>query len=652
MRLIQRLLAGYCVEALIAAAWSFLALLGNSTQPGPSPQRMVVLGIAILLWAALLLVTIAAWRAPAATESLQARLDRFCLHEERLVPLMAVLIATPAALLVGSWVLGHAPENYKFIRAGGPDTASLSRSFVIATLPIQALLGALALESAAFLGFRYRRELREPVSGSWRRLGMSLLLLGIGLLTVFYWLVLILQLRIFKNIPAWYWKLRVIALGPGDILFLLGALVLLGLAYWALILRRQVPAGIVLAFLLGLFLQFGVGWMSGGGFTAFQDRYFSTYHSTYVAKAAASSASLLDTLRQYEALYGARSFTETKPPGLMLFYTALAHAVNGSPSEYSLDARYQRLAAVVSYGFPVLAMTLVFALYALARRYIPGRCGLVPGLSALLLVLCPNFILFSLFPDQALYPLVFLLGVVLIIVTVQRQSLVLSLVLGMFLYGSVFFAFTMLPLYVFAGLYLTLHLWLNRRELRMGRSVLMALAISLGTAVLYVLLRAFLGYDFFPRFAKTMTINHNFDFYIRVGQPVPSAPESLVTRLSQIARAAWFNSLDFGATVGFLIYALFLIQGIRLLVRLRNDSASSSEGILAALFLSFVVLNLAGTAQGEVPRLWLFWLPMVVIGAALEIEQAVARRPWLVLVLAGMQLITLFLTFHFQDLRM
>ncbi len=651
MRALRGLLAGFCIEALVAACWSLVALL-SSTRLRPSPEHVVVLGIAVTLLVALLFAALAGWRSPAFLERLQARLDRYCVAEGRLVPLLAVLIAIPAALPVGSWVSANAPVNYKFMRAGGPDTASMLHSAVLATLPIQALLGALALECAAYLGIHFQKEFHDAASGPWRRLGMLLLMLSIGLLTVFYWLVLILQLRIFKNIPAWYWKLKLIAFGPGDLVFLLGALGLLGLVYWALILRRQAPAGLVLVFLLGLFLQFGVALMSGGGFAAFQDRYFSTYHSTYVAKAAQSSASLAETVRQYEPLYGSRSFTETKPPGLMVFYTLLAHLVNGSPSPYADDAAYQRLATVVSFAFPILAVTLVFALYAVAHRYLPGRCGRVPGLSALLVVLCPNFVLFSLFPDQALYPLVFLLGVVLVIVTVQRQSLLLSLALGMFLYGAVFFAFTMLPLYVFAGLYLALHFWLNRRALRLRRSVMMALAIGLGTAALYFLLRAFLNYDFFPRFAKTMVINHRFDFYIRVGQPLPAVPESLWTRLSQIARAAWFNSLDFSAAGGFFIYALFLIQGIRLLTRLRQERVSSPDEIMAALFLSFLVLNLAGTAQGEVPRLWLFWLPMVVIGAALELEQAAARRPWLVLLLAGVQLITLFLTFHFQDLRM
>jgi hypothetical protein len=64
------------------------------------------------------------------------------------------------------------------------------------------------------------------------------------------------------------------------------------------------------------------------------------------------------------------------------------------------------------------------------------------------------------------------------------------------------------------------------------------------------------------------------------------------------------------------------------------------------------VLNLAGTAQGEVPRLWLFWLPMVVIFAAFELQPVAQRRPLVLFGLGIVQLITLMLTYHFQDLRM
>ena len=41
----------------------------------------------------------------------------------------------------------------------------------------------------------------------------------------------------------------------------------------------------------------------------------------------------------------------------------------------------------------------------------------------------------------------------------------------------------------------------------------------------------------------------------------------------------------------------------------------------------------------------------VVLGAALELEPVVARHRWILPALAFAQLLTIFLTFHFQELR-
>jgi nitrate reductase gamma subunit len=116
--------------------------------------------------------------------------------------------------------------------------------------------------------------------------------------------------------------------------------------------------------------------------------------------------------------------------------------------------------------------------------------------------------------------------------------------------------------------------------------------------------------------------------------------------------AAWLNNLDFAAAIGFPIYILFVVQAVRLLLRLFRRMTDSSDTIPLTFLLSFIVLNLAGTAQGEVPRLWLFWLPMVVIFAAYEIELLAQKNRLFLLGLAVAQCITILLTYHFQDLRM
>jgi hypothetical protein len=176
--------------------------------------------------------------------------------------------------------------------------------------------------------------------------------------------------------------------------------------------------------------------------------------------------------------------------------------------------------------------------------------------------------------------------------------------------------------------------------------------MAAGCLLLYALFRLMLNYDFLPRFQRAVAINHGFDFYLRVGRQPPLGPEPFGTRLAQIAGALALNNLDFAAATGFPVYALFIWQAVHLARRVWLRCADAGDVILAALLSSFIVLNLAGTAQGEVPRLWLFWLPMVTMLAARQLEGAVRARPRLVLALALVQLVTLFLTFHFQDLRM
>lgn len=656
MRSLKLLFALYVVEGLLAVALTFFtpSESGSAVFLWLSRERLLLFGLTVVAWLVILAAALWSWRSPGHLESVQAWIDRYCLEDKRLAPVLIYLLVLPFLLFAASLRVVLTPLEYSAYRSWAPDSFPLLHSVVGAALPLILLASLMALELAAYIALRHRQALVDRAFWSWRQNGPLLFLLVAGTLTVFYWLVLIFRLRFFVNNPAWYWKFDPVAFNWGDLAFALVALLLLNFGYWLLIRRRRILAGLLMLFVLGLFLQLGVGLMAGGGFASFRDRYFSSYHKTYISKATQGSVTFLAGIRDYEALFGTRQFTNTKPPGLMTFYMGLDRLVNGHPSAYSDEARFERLSTLVATSFPVLAMFMVFALYAFARRYVPGRLGLVPALAPFLLILCPNLMLFSLFADQAVYPLVFLLGATFVIFVIHRQSVIWAFALGLFLYMAVFFAFTMLPLYPFAVIYLALSYWMNRRDNSLIRNIWMAMAIAAGTLLFYFLFRIFLNYDFLPRFAQAVSINHNFDFYLRVGRTPPGAPESFLVRLQQVLGAAWLNHLDLAAAMGFPLYLLFLVGAVRLLGRVIRGAEALKPGdiILAAFLLSFLVLNIAGTAQGEVPRLWLFWLPMMVMLAALELEPYVADHPRLLLGVGVAQLITLFLTFHFQDLQM
>jgi hypothetical protein len=642
-----------CVQALAAFLWTFYS--PSESASGAflwlSAPRLWLAALALTTFLALVALTIYVWHSNTVSTHFFETLDRWCIDERRLGSLLITLVAVPLPIFAAICMGLRTPLAFSAYRSWAPETFPLLYAVVKAILPLLCLLLLASLEVAAYLGWRYRNRLLTAESWPWTRVSSALILLLIALAAAFHWIILGFQLRTFVNLPAWYWKVAPISFSWRDGWYAVGFLAVFALAGAALVVTRRIVVGLLLVIFLGWFLQIGVGIMGGGGFATLRERYFSTYHKAYVAQASQSHVTVLESVRRYEQLFAIHAFTSTKPPGLMALYIGLDHLINGYPSAYTDEVRYERLSQVITQGFPLLALVIVPLLYAFGRRFLETSSPFVPSVAPLLYVLAPSAVLFSLFPDQAIYPVVFLLGVWLTVAVVGRASLVYAFVLGALLYLVVFFAFTMLPLYPFAGLYLILRHWRSQARERWQQPVRLAAAIGVGTLVLYFLFVILLHYDFFPRFERTMAINHNFDFYLRVGQTPPSAPESVGIRLGQIVNAAWINNLDFAAGIGFPLYILFVAQAMRRAWRFFKHDAASGDVILMSLLLSFVVLNLLGTAQGEVPRLWLFWLPMIAIFAAYELEPHTHRR--LLLFSLGLaQFITMVLTFHFQDLRM
>jgi len=648
------ILVFFSVEALLALLWVFLtpSESGRPVILWLSAQRLVLVAIAFGLFAGILALAIYTSRSNAVSSAVSQSVDRWCLDEGRLGSILSALLVGPIMIALGVWKVLGTPLQYELYRTWAPETFPLLHAVVLALLPIFSLLILVSLEAAACLAYAYRSALTVKASWSWNRMAPVVMGLLIATLLLFHWIILGFRLHTFVNIPAWYWKVEEVPFSWGDAAFAAAFFALFGLIYWILIRRRQIVLGLALVAQLGLLLQMGVGIMGNSGFANLADRYFSTYHKAYLTQAAHSHVGIVEGVRRYEEVYGVHAFTSTKPPGLMAFYVGLDHLVNGHPSAYSDEVRYERLSQAITIGFPFLALLMAPLLYLFARRFLADASEFVAPIAPLLYVLAPSAALFSLFPDQAIYPAMFLAGVWLAVLAVRRGSLLSGFLLGALLYLLVFFAFTMLPLYPFAGIYLLLRHLKARPAGGWGPPVRLAAAVGIGTVVVYLMFRVFLNYDFFPRFERTMAINHNFDFYLRVGQRAPTGPETFGVRLGQIVNAAWINNLDYAAAIGFPIYILFLAQVVRRGWRFLKQDLGRGDVLLASLLSSFVLLNLLGTAQGEVPRLWLFWLPMVSLFAAYELQSSARRRPWLLYLLGLAQFITLVLTFHFQDLRM
>lgn len=654
MQQIKTFLVLTLLEGIGAFIWAALtpSESGSAVLFGFSLARLVLLAAILFFCLVSVIATAWLWRSPKLLIGGLNLLDSWCLQQKKLVPTLVVLVTTTVLVLAGIRMVVTTPLDFAVYGLWAPLTFPLLYTLVTRLLPLIAWGLAWALLCSLLLVSRYAKALTQPAMWSWQQIERYLLVMLILAVTFSHWIILAFQLRFFTNHPAWYWSISANPFTIRDLLLTAVSLPVLGLIYWTLAGRRWVRTGLLLVFTAGCLLQLSIGYLEGDGIVSLRHRYFSRYHSSYANHASENTRPILENIRDYEQTYLQGRFTSTKPPGLMTFYIAIDQLTNGNPSPFSSAMRLERLSWVITYSFPVVAMLMVFVLYAFASKYLQDQTGLAARIAPLLWILCPNILLLSLYPDQAIYPLMFLISAGLAVEIVQRQSLAAAFLYGAFLYLAVFFAFTMLPLYPLVAIFLALNYWLQRKQLSLNRQVAMGFMMAAGTILLYVAFRGLLNYDFFPRFAKSVAINHNFDFYLRVGLQLPDGPVPLLTRLQQISGAAWINNLEYASTIGFPIFLLFIIQSMRLINRLVRQTHLPGDAVLGAFLSTFVVLNLAGTAQGEVGRLWIFWVPMVILFASIELEKLLRKNSIALLGLLVLQYGSVLLTYHFQDLTM
>ncbi len=476
----------------------------------------------------------------------------------------------------------------------------------------------------------------------------NLLVVAMIFACLLQWMILSMQIPIFTNIPGWYWDFQPKGFHPQDGLFFV--LLALALLVVRVVLKspRKVGRNLILLIATGYLLQVGFGWIDGRGFEAIRLKYADSLHRSYAVTVTSSDLNPIEVVRNYEERFGLRMFPSTKPPGVILMYLFAERIVNFIDPQPTSDGRFIALTTWMAYIFPLFTFLTVAAIYFFIRPLVNAEDALLPGVLYLFL---PDIILIPLFLDQVAYPMLFLLGAFLVWQAVVRRSILLSFLAGVYFYIAIFFTFSMLPLLPFFLLFVVIDAVLNFRKNRLFQPIKTVLGIAAGILVMFVLLRVTLNYSFFSRYDMAMRVVRNFDFVLRVGKP---APEDYYSRtiqpsLSQILGAGRLNLTEFAAAVGFPIFLLFLSRGIKIIVAFVKKEAGLLDGVLGVFFGTFLALNLYGQVQGEVSRLWMFWTPMVVMFAGVEIVDLFKRKEMAVALLIIAQMITIYLTFHFQD---
>jgi hypothetical protein len=478
----------------------------------------------------------------------------------------------------------------------------------------------------------------------------TLLLLTLSLALLFHWVTLLFELRFFANIGGWYWVIQRQPIHVSWLIFPMLLALALALFYFVLKKSKIVWLSLLLLVTFGYVLQVGLGFINGQGYEYTRLKYAGTLHRSYAVTASTDNLDPIQNVRNYESLYQGRLFPGTKPPGVLTFYIFTEKLVNWIHPQPTPPDRFLALTTFEAYIFPLLSFLVLIALYAFTRSSLHSDSAFFPSI---LYLVIPNVLLFPLFLDQVLYPLLFTLGVWLVVVTVRKGSFWLAVLTGAYLYLVVFFSFSMLPLIPLALLLIILESWLNRKDQKLTGPIKILAGITLGLCILSGLFYVFLNYNFIDRYSHAMATVHYTDYYLRKGSLQKGTFDTrFFPSPAEITSAMVLNNLDFAAAVGFPLFILFLSRGLKTMAAFLRKRATRRDAILGAYFFTYLALNLYGQNRGESARLWLFWVPMVVIFASEEISAIFAKKERAVLYIAAVQLITVFLTFLFQDLRM
>jgi hypothetical protein len=448
-------------------------------------------------------------------------------------------------------------------------------------------------------------------------------------LSVFHWVILVFNIQTFVAIPYWTWYFHE---KQANLIVLL-LLVLLSFLVINRVLKnpRNHKRNLVLLILLGYVIQVGFGFVEGLGFESLREKSINAGHVKYL-EYAVDNPRLSDAVFNYEQAFGWDIYLGTKPPGVMIFYIIDQKLSNSINPVIGYWARFDRLSRFNAYLFPLLTYLGLIVLFMVSKSLFNEGDAILP---CILFLFLPNIILMPLELDQFLFPTLFMLGVFMTWKTIQTQSLKWAFFTGIMIYLAIFFTFALLPLLPLA------FLWIGFEHLRvytfkkLDKLVKIILMVSVGIILLFFLFQFLLNYDLLLRYDNAIEIHRML--------------KNFEPGFEQILEALRLNNLEIASWIGFPIALLFLIRIGNTVIAYIKKRATYLDGLTAAFVITYLVLNFIGQTRGEVGRLWLFMTPLFALFAAAEIVRLFKKKELMIWYVVGLQFITTFMTFKFQD---
>ncbi len=473
-----------------------------------------------------------------------------------------------------------------------------------------------------------------------RRLGIGLLLVISALVTAKLVALLADGIPIVQQQHGWFWPIH--AGHPGIVVFALACFATPLAVHLAADYRHgQLLWRAFALVLFGFVLQHGLAFSEKRGWDGMRGRLEHSGHAEFVITASRELRAL-DVVRHYESFVRApdQPYARSKPPGHLLFYMACAPVADAlmpllwdppRPPNLAVNSeRYWRLVNFATLFFPLLSMLPILPLAYLASVLSARERALWPGL---LFALTPQVQLVTQHLDQVLYPLLVTATWALATKaasTASRGRFAWWAAAGALLWLDLFVSFSLLPAIVpliFVP-FVVPGASLAERAKRLASGGAAALA-SLG--LLAALFRLLLAYD------PLVAYRRGFQNHVR-------------WNAWDDTMRWWAAKLDLSEFVywtGVAIVLSFFVACFARLWRPRPLTAFA-WGTLAAILVTATI----GKTIGEVARLWMFFVPAVVLVAADGLSTIVKRRTVPALMaIAAIQLAWIVAIKNFQDFR-
>jgi hypothetical protein len=493
----------------------------------------------------------------------------------------------------------------------------------LTSIPIQLLL---------LMALRYHRNLKVAFSAGspgWKGFLALLVVLGASI----QWITLATRAEWVTRIWGRSWGYDFGGLRPSHVhLLVVVAIGVVG-AGWLLRIPRGKAYGVLLCVLLAFVLQVEYGYAKGQGFDSLRKSYLRYGQSAELQLTCEYKGGLVESIANYEAEHSQSYWLSSKPPGLLAFYLMFRALVGLFNPEILASSGYclSLLATIGSYTMPAVASLTVLPIYWVVRLLRPDLGGYSV---ALLYSTVPSVLRTPLLPDQFLFPLVFMLTVVVVTKVVAARRFSHAAMVGCAMYVCVFVSFSLLSIIGIALVWLLIDHLAGERRRTTHDLLLPALGIILGFGVTAVLVWVMVGYNPVVRLGGALAAQRQI-----MQEP---------SNLGELLNRWMLNGIEFAFSFGFPAAVLLLVSIATCTTSLVRGRGTMAETLSVAFLFTVLGTGVAWQMRAEVGRLWLFLMPIGCVALVGGVSKLVESEEQAILAVSVLEVITACLMFIYM----